>query len=56
MKSISPSFRCARPRRDSWPDTERWARGFAASPARTAQDRRHRAIVADLLTQIEVSR
>lgn len=53
MRSILAA-KCVR--RDNWPDTERWARRFAASPARTVQDRRHRTIVADLLAQVEVSR
>lgn len=33
-------------------DLASWARDFAASPAVTAQDRRHREIVADLLAQM----
>lgn len=32
-------------------DLTSWARAFTASPAVTAQDRRHREIVADLLAQ-----
>lgn len=56
MKSIASSFRCAKQRRDTWPETERWARRFIAAPARTAEQARHQAIVADLLAQVEVPR
>jgi hypothetical protein len=43
------AVRCVK--RSPHDDLASWARTFAASPAVTAQDRRHREIVADLLAQ-----
>jgi endogenous inhibitor of DNA gyrase (YacG/DUF329 family) len=48
---VRTTYRPACAKRSTWPDTQRWAAEFAASPAVTAQDRRHREIVADLLAQ-----
>lgn len=46
--------RCAR--RDSWPETKRWAKDLIADPARYGATERERQIVADLLAQAEVTR